>query len=104
MEIEPTNKSSRASGSQAEDLENVGSRPNLERTASGADSVAQQSDPSRPISPNVVIDHPRNVTQVKGDKHFSAYQKTARFCSRVHKFSQRNCMIRVFSRKLKSPN
>ena len=44
MEIEWTKESSRAS--QADDLESVWSRRNLERTAGWANSLAQQADPS----------------------------------------------------------
>ena len=40
------------------------------------ESVAQQSVPRRPLSPNVVIDPPTNVTQDRVDKRFSAYPKT----------------------------
>ena len=76
MEIEMKKGSSRESGSQADDLESVGSRRNLERTASRTNSVAQQSGPSLPLSPNVVIDPPKNFTPDRGDKHFSAYPKT----------------------------
>ena len=39
-------------------------------------SVAQQSGPSRPLSPNIVIDPPKNVTQDRGDKRFGTYPKT----------------------------
>ena len=46
MEIELTNKISRAFGSQADELESIGSRHNLERTAGWASSLAQQSGPS----------------------------------------------------------
>ena len=45
IEIESTKGSSRASGSQADDLKSVGSRCNLEQTAGWANSVAQQSGP-----------------------------------------------------------
>ena len=76
MEIELTKGNSRASESQVDDSETVRSRRNLERTAGGANSVAQHSSPSRPLSPNVVIDPHKNVTQDRGDKHFSAYSKT----------------------------
>ena len=38
--------------------------------------MAQQSVPQRPLSPNVVIDHPTNVTQDRVDKRFSTYPKT----------------------------
>ena len=50
LEIELTKGSSRASGSQAEDFEGFGSRHNLEKTAGWANSVAQQSDHSIPLS------------------------------------------------------
>ena len=73
METEQTKRSSRASGSQVDDLENVGSRRNLESTAGWANSVAQQSGPSRPLPPNVVINTPKNVTQDRDDKFFSTY-------------------------------
>ena len=61
MEIELTNKSLRAFGSQADELESIGSRHNLERTEGWTKSVAQQPGPSRPLSPNVVINPPKNV-------------------------------------------
>ena len=76
MEIELTKGSSRVSGSQVDDLESVGSRRNLERTAGWANWVAQHSVPSRPLSPNVVIEPPENVTQDRGDKRFSSYPNT----------------------------
>ena len=69
MENELKNGSSRASGSQADDLENVGLRRNLERTAGWTNSVAQQFGPIQPLSP------PENVTRGGGDKRFSAYPK-----------------------------
>ena len=59
METELTRGSSQASGSQADDLESVGSRCNIERTAGWANSVAQESGPCRPLSPNVVMDPPK---------------------------------------------
>ena len=80
MEIEQTKGNSRASGSQVDDLESVGSRCNLERTAGWASSVAQHSSPSRPLSPNVVVNSPKNVTQDRGDRRFSAYPKTTPLC------------------------
>ena len=76
MEIEPTKGNSRASGSPVDDLENVGTRRNLERSAGWANSVAQYSGPSRPLSPNVLINAPKNVTQDRKIKRFSAYSKT----------------------------
>ena len=45
MEIELTKGSSRASGSQLDNLKSVGSRRNLERTGGWANSVAQHSGP-----------------------------------------------------------
>ena len=40
--------------------------------------MAQESGPSRPLTPNVVINPPKNVTQDRGDKRFSTYPKTTR--------------------------
>ena len=76
MEIELTKGKSRASASQVDNLEIVASRRNLERTAVWAKSVAQYSSPSRPLSRKVVINPPKNITQDRGDKLFSAYWKT----------------------------
>ena len=76
LKLELTKASSRASGSVADERESVGSRRNQERTAGWAESVAQQSVPRRPLSPNVVIDPPTNVTQNRVDKRFSTYPKT----------------------------
>ena len=76
LKLELTKGSSRASGSVADEIESVGSRPNHERTAGWAESVAQQSVPRRPLSPNIVIDPTTNVTQDRVDKRFSAYPKT----------------------------
>ena len=76
MELELTKGSSRASGSVADEIESVGSKRNHERTAGWAESVAQQSVHRRPISPNVVIDPPANVTKDRADKRFSTYSKT----------------------------
>ena len=76
MEIELTKGNSRASGSQVDYLGSVGSRRNLERTADWANSVAQKSSPSRPLSPHTVIDPPKIVTQDRGDKRLSSYPKT----------------------------
>ena len=39
-------------------------------------NLAQQSVPRRPLSPNVDIDPPTNVTQDRVDKRFSSYPKT----------------------------
>ena len=76
MKLEPTKGSSRASGSVADEIESVGSKRNHERTAGWAGSVAQQSVPRRPLSPNVVIDPPTNVIKDRADKRFSTYPKT----------------------------
>ena len=75
IESELTKGSSRSSGSQAEDLESVGSRHNLEKISGWANSVAQKYGPSRPVSANVVINPPKNVTQERSDKRFTAYPK-----------------------------
>ena len=76
MKLELTKGSSRASGSVADEIGSVGSKRNHERTAGWAESVAQQSVHRRPLSPNVVIDPPTNVTQERVDKGFSTYPKT----------------------------
>ena len=60
----------------ADQIESVVSKPNQERTAEWAVSVAQQSFPRRPLSPNVVIDPPTKVAQDRFDKRFSTYLKT----------------------------
>ena len=52
MEIELTNRSSRVSRSRADDLESIGSRHKLERTAGWADSLEQRSGTILPLSPN----------------------------------------------------
>ena len=39
-------------------------------------TVAEHSGPSRPLSPNCVVDPPKNGTQDIGDKRFGAYPKT----------------------------
>ena len=76
LKLELTKERSRASGSVADETESVGSRRNEERTAGWAKSVAQHSVPRRPLSPNVVIDPPTNVTQDRVDKRFSIHPKT----------------------------
>ena len=60
----------------ADEIESVGSRRNHEKTAGWAKSVAQQSVPRRPLSPNVVIDPPTKVRQDRFDIRFSTYPKT----------------------------
>ena len=76
LKLELTKGSSRASGSVADEIESVGSKRNHERTAGWVESVAHQSVHRRPLSPNVVIDHPANVTKDRADKRFSTYPKT----------------------------
>ena len=76
MKLELTKGSSRASGSVADELESVGSKRNHETTAGWAESVAQESVPRRPLSPNVVIDPPTKVIKDRADKRFSTYPKT----------------------------
>ena len=75
MELELTKGSSRASGSVADEIESVGSKRNHKKTAGWAESVAQQSVHRRPLSLNVVIDPPANVTKDRADKRFSTYPK-----------------------------
>ena len=60
----------------AEDIANIGSRRNHKKTARWVQSVAQRSVPRQPLSPNVVIDPPANVTQDRVDKSISTYLKT----------------------------
>ena len=90
LKLELTKGSSVASGSVANEIESVGSRRIHERTAGLTESVAQQSFSRRPLSPNVVIDPPTNVTQDRVDKRFSTYPKTTRCSNLVKAFSQRN--------------
>ena len=90
LKLELTKGSSRASGSVADEIESVGSRQNHKRTAGWAESVAQQSVPRRPLSPNDVIDPTTNVTQDRVDKRFSTYPKTTPLFQPGEDFSQRN--------------
>ena len=76
LKLELTKGSSRESESVADEIESVGSRQNHERTAGWTESVARRSVPRRPLSSNVVIDPPTNVTQDRVDKRFSTYPKT----------------------------
>ena len=76
LQIELTKRSSRASGSVIDDTESVRSRTNTRITPSSLKTVAEHSGPSRPLSPNCVVDPPKNGTQDIGDKRFSAYPKT----------------------------
>ena len=76
LKLELAKGSSRASGSVVDEIESFGSRRNQEKTAGWAESVAQQSVPRQPLSPNVVIDPPTNVTKDRADKSFSTYPKT----------------------------
>ena len=71
LKLELTKETSRASGSVADELKSVGLRRNHEKTAGWAESVAQQYLPRRPLSRNVVIDPPTNVTQDSVDKRFN---------------------------------
>ena len=87
MKLELTKGSSRVSGSVADERESVGSKRNHEQTAGWAESVAQQSVPRRPLSPNVVIDPPTNVTQDRVDKRFSTYPKTTPLFQPGERFS-----------------
>ena len=66
----------RASGSVADKIETVGSKLNQERTAGWAESMAKQYVSRGPLSSNVVIKPPTNVTPVRVGKHFSTYPKT----------------------------
>ena len=54
----------------------IGSTRNHEKTAGWAEAVAQQSVPRRPLSPNVVLDPPTNITQNRIDKRFGTCPKT----------------------------
>ena len=76
LKLEPTKGSSRASGSEAGDLEKVRSRRKPAISQDWLKSVAERSGPSRPLSPNVVVEPPKNVTQDRSDKRFSTYPKT----------------------------
>ena len=76
IKLELTKGSSRASGSVADEIEKIGSKQNHERTARWVESGAQQSVPQRPLSPNVVIDPPTDVTKDRADKRCSTYPKT----------------------------
>ena len=95
MELELNKGSSRASGSAADEIESVGSKRNHERTAGWAESGAQQSVHRRPLSPNVVIDPPANVTKDRADKRFSTYPKTTPLFQPGE---------RLFSRQLTEPS
>ena len=104
MKLEPTKGSSRASGSRADEIESVGSKRNQERTARWAEAGAEQSVPQRPLSPNVVIDPPTNVTKARADKRFSTYPKTTPLFQPGERLFQRNWLNRAFSRNQKSVN
>ena len=95
MKLELTKGSSRASGSVADETESVGSKRNHEKTSGWAESVAQQSVHRRPLSPNVVIDPPANVTKDRADKRFSTYPKTTPLFQPGE---------RLFSRQLTEPS
>ena len=76
LKLELTKGSSKASELVANEIESVASRRNQERTEGWAESVAQQYVPRRPLSSNIVIDPPKNVTQDRVDKCVSTYPKT----------------------------
>ena len=76
LKLELTKGSSRASGSESGDLESVGSSRKPAISQDWLKSVAERSGPSRPLSPNVVVEPLKNVTQDRSDKRFSAYPKT----------------------------
>ena len=76
LKLELTKGSSRACGSEAGNLESVGSRRKPPITQDWLKSVAERSGPSRPLSQNVVVKLPKNVTQERSDKRCSAYPKT----------------------------
>ena len=76
LKLERTKGSSRASGSEAGDLESVRSRRKPAISQDWLKSVAERSGPSRPLLPSVVVEPPKNVTQDRSDKRFSAYPKT----------------------------
>ena len=78
LKLEPTNGSSRASGSMADEIERVETRRNHKRTAGWEESVAQQSVSRRPPS-RIWIDPPTIVTQEKVDNYFSTYPKISPF-------------------------
>ena len=59
-----------------DDTESVRSRTKTRITPSWLKTVAEHSGPSRPLSPDCVVDPPKNGTQDIGDKRFSAYPKT----------------------------
>ena len=68
--------SSRSSGSVTDKIESIGSNRNHERAEAWEKSAAQRSVPRRPLSPDCVIDPPKNVTQAVGYQRFSTYPKT----------------------------
>ena len=76
LQIELIEGSSRASGSVVDNAESVRSRTKTRITPSWLNTVAEHSGPSRPLSPDCVVDPPKNGTQDIGDKPFSAYPKS----------------------------
>ena len=76
LKLELTNRCSRASGSVADEIESDALKVNNEKTTGWTKSLAQRSVPSRPLSPDGVIDPPTNVTPARDGKRFSAYPKT----------------------------
>ena len=75
-QIELIKRSCRASGSVVDDTENLRSRTKTRITPSWLKTVAEDSGPNRPLSPDCVVDPPKIGTQDTGDKRFSAYPKT----------------------------
>ena len=104
MKLELIKGSSRAFGSVADEIDSVGSKRTHEGRAGWAESVAQQSVPRRPLSPNLVIDPPTNVTKDRADKRFSTYPKTTLLFQPGERLFQSNWLNRVFSRNQKSVN
>ena len=104
MKLELTKGSSRASGSVADETESVGSKRNHERTAGWVESGAQQSVPQRPLSPNVVIEPPKNVAQDRVEKRFSTYPKTTPLFQPGERLFSTQLANRAFSRNQKSVN
>ena len=76
LQIELTKGSSGASGSAVDDTECVRSRTKTRITPIWLKTVTEHSGPSRPLSPDCVVDPPKSGTQNTGNKRFSAYPKT----------------------------
>ena len=104
MENELTKGSSRASGSQADDLQSVESRRNLERTIGWTNFVAQQADASRPLSPNVLINPHNNAIRDRSDTRFGAHPKTTPLFQPVAELFSRQLQDSSILRKPEIPN